>query len=323
MSPTPQQEDFLGNGLDPLPAQAEPQDAGDDPVFDAAAVDDPTFDEPVAVAVVETAALVHVLPADFPLPKLIKFVPDERLRVAIEQATTYALSIEVTGQEGIQRADLALGALRDALKNAAENFAEPKKLAHQLHKHITSKESEWCGPGEQAAKTVGHRVWQETRRLEQIEADKRRKEQEEANRKAREDARKEAEAAAAAQAPEPVVEELKRQAEVATAPPVTRPAPVAPMRSSTTVTKWKCRIAGTPADAEPNPEMAELTAAQKAAVLEAMAEVVASGGRDLTIFDLNWKVLNQRASADKGTFSIKGFESYEDGGVRGKGGRRS
>jgi hypothetical protein len=321
MSPTPQQEDFLGNSLDPLPAPAEPQDASDDPVFDAAAVDDPTFDEPIAIAVVETAALVQVLPADFPLPKLIKFCPDERLRVAIEQATAYALAIDVTGPEGIQRADLALGKLRDALKDAAESFAEPKKLAHQLHKHITTKESEWCGPGEQAAMTVGNRIWQEKRRLEQEAAEARRKEQAEADRHAREAARKEAEAAAAAKAPEPIIEELKRQAEVATAPPVARTASVAPMRSNTTVTTWKARPASATADRDPNPEIADMNAAETADVMTLLQAIVA-GRAPLRAIAVDYRYLNARAKADKKTMDIPGFVAFEEGSARGKGGRR-
>jgi hypothetical protein len=266
-------------------------------------------------------ALMQVLPADFPLPALIKFVPNPLLRTRAEQAAAYALSIEVAGPEGLQRADVALTTLRASQKAIEEHFAEPKEIANRLHKSITGTLSDWLTPGKAAVETVGRKVYQEQRRLDAIAAEERRKAQAEADRIARENARREAEAAAKAQAPAQVVEELKRQAETTTAPPVSTPAATATaMRSSSVVKTWKCRVAGTPADAEANPKMAELSPAQRDQVINAMKAVIA-GQQPITLFEVNWTALNARAKAEKSTFAIPGFEAYEAGGVRAKGGR--
>jgi hypothetical protein len=180
---------------------------------------------------------------------------------------------------------------------------------------------EWLESGEAAVKTVGGRIYTEQRRLEAIEAEARRKAQEEADRKAREDAKRESEAAAKQNAPAPIVEELKRQAETATAPPVTTYAGSAPvLRGNTAVGTWKCRLKGTPAEVEPNPKMAELTPAQRAQVRIAM-QAVLDGKAPLTTFEINWPALNKRAVSDKSTLDIAGFESFEAGSVRAKGRR--
>lgn len=318
---TPRQEDFLGDALDGPAAAA----VKDDPVFEHGPVaDDPVFESAALTAQedVQATPLVEILPADFPLPLLTRFVADRRLKERAEKATAYALSIDVAGPKGLQRADLALGTLREAQKAIEAHFEEPASVANQLHKALTGKRGEWLTPGADAIKTVGNRVWQEQRRLEREEADRRRAEQEEADRQARESARKEAEAAAAAQAPEPVVEELKRQAEVATAPPVQRSTPVATMRTTTTVTTHKARLASSTADREPNPEIADLNPAELADVMTLLQAIVA-GQAPVNCIELSWKYLNARAKADKSRLNIPSIVAYEDGGVRGKGGRRS
>jgi hypothetical protein len=264
--------------------------------------------------------IAEVLPADFELSALLKFVPNQALKAQADQATAYALSLDAKGAEGLQRADRALTVLREAQAAITENFREPTERAHAIHKTLTSKRSEWLKPGEDALKLVGRRVWEEERRLEAIETEKRRKAQEEADKAAREAAVREAEAAAKANAPAVVVEELKKQAETATAPPVT--STFAPSLSGTsTVTKWKGRIAGTPADAEPHPDMDQITPAQRLQVIEAMKGVIA-GTVPITFFGFNWKNIDARTTADKTTFNVPGFEAWQDGGARSKG-RRS
>jgi len=260
---------------------------------------------------------MEVLPADFQLPALIKFVPNPALRIAADQAATYALSVAIDGAEGLQRADLALSALRTNLKAIEEHLEEPIGIANALHKRLTSVRAEWQAQGKTALQTVGSRVYLEQRRLEALAAEERRKAQAEADQAARAAARREAEAAAKAQAPAPVVEELKRQAETATAPPIATPAAVPSMRGSTTVTSWKARLTGTPGDAKPNPTMDALSVPQRHRVLELLRAIL-DGKAPLTALDLNWSYLNKRAKADKNTLTIAGIEAFEEGSVRAK-----
>lgn len=275
---------------------------------------------PVAVAPV---ALMEVLPADFPLPALTKFVPNPLLKVRAEEAANYALSVDVTGPEGIQRADVALTALRASQKAIEECFAEPVDIANQLHKRLTGLRAEWLAPGKAAVETVGRKIYQEQRRLEAIAAEERRKAQAEADRLAREQARREAEAAAKAKAPATVVEELKRQAETATAAPVATPATVAPpvMRGTTVVKTWKARFAGCSTSAVAQPDTDEMDAAQ-IEQFKALLAAIVIGKAPITAVSPNWSVLNGRAKSDKSTLSIPGIEAYEDGAVRAKGGRK-
>jgi hypothetical protein len=326
--PFSQQDDKAAPLGDPLTGEpnrteeAEPEIGLDDepsiPLVDEA---DPATSPPTSrVQAVEAAALVEVLPADFPLSPLMRFVPDSRLKLAVNDATAYALGIQVTGAEGIERADRALTALRGSLKACVDNFAEPADIANRLHKWITGTRAEWTQAGDVAVKTVGQRIFSEQRRLEQLAAEERRRAQELADRQAREAADREVKAAEAAKAPTPVVEELKRQAETATAPPVHVPTSAPAMRGNTTIATWKARIAGTPEDAEPNPKMAELTSAQIAKVFT-LIESVLSGDAPITVFELNWSVLNGRAKADKGTLRMAGIEAFEQGSVRAKGRR--
>jgi hypothetical protein len=281
--------------------------------------------EPGLAQVPETAiapmGLVEILPADFKLPALIKFVPNPALRIAADEAATYALGVVVEGPDGLQRADLALAALRAGVKAIDEHFEEPAQIANQLHKHITSTRAEWQAAGKAAVETVGRRIWTEQRRLDELAAAERRKAQDEADRKAREDAKREAEAAAKANAPAPVVKELQRQAETATAPPVAQSAVAPPaLRNSSTVTTWKARIAGTPGSDEPNPDIAALSPAQRLQVFELLKAII-DGKAPLAVLAIDWSYLNKRAKADKGTLAIPGIEAFEDGGVRAKGSR--
>lgn len=279
---------------------------------------EPASPVPPSTEALEPARLMEVLPADFRLPALIKFVPNGALRVAAEQAASYALSVAVEGAEGLKLADLAVATLRASLKAIDEHLEEPIGIANELHKRLTGVRSEWKATGAAAVNTVGSRIYTEQRRLEHIAQEERRRIQAEADRVTRENARREAEEAEKAKAPAPVVEELKRQAEVATAAPVSLPLSMpAPLANSTTVKTWKARIVGTPGSEEANPTMAELTAAQRQTVLAAMKDVV-EGRAPMAAFEINWSYLNNRAKADKSTLAIPGFEAVEIGSVRAK-----
>lgn len=269
----------------------------------------------------EPAPLMQVLPADFELPKLIRFVPDVRLKEAADAATRYALAVEVSGPEGVARADVALTALRTSLNAISENFVDAAKLANDLHKQITGKRAEWLEPGTNAVRVVGNRIATEQLRLKRIADEERRRLQEEEDRKARELARKRAEEAAKANAPKPVVDEMRKKAETVTAPPVATTAAEPPKLSGQTVVKtWMSRVVGTPADAEPNPTIAEMSPALLAEVM-VLLKAITEGRAPITAIEINWSVCNQRAKSDKSTMNIPGLEAFESVGVRAKGRR--
>lgn len=273
-------------------------------------------------ASVNTSALMQVLPADFPLPTLIRFVPDLALRQAVEEAATYALSLDVTGADGLQRADVAVTATRTAMKVVEEHFEEPTAIANRLHKQLTGVRGEWLERGATAVRAVGNRIYAEKQRLDTIERERRRKEQEEADRQAREQARREAEAAERAKAPAPVVEQLKKQAETATAAPVPRQTYDMPQTRNTTVTSYGVRFIGTPAeDDEPNPDVEALSTLQRTQFLE-LLKAVLDGKAPIAAVAPNWSYLNKRVKADKDTFTMAGLEMFKEGGIRAKGGRR-
>lgn len=265
-------------------------------------------------------ALMQVLPADFPLPTLIRFVPDPALRTAAEQAAKYALSLEIVGDEGVTRGDAACTALRASLKGIEAHFEQPAEIANRLHKQITGTRAEWCAAGKAALDTVGRRVATEQRRLQAEEAERRRKAQEEEDRKARERAREEAKAAEQAQAPAPVVQELKRQAETATAPPVPVSAPAPKLSGSSVTGTWKARFKGTSGDPEPNPTTEQMTPVQKKAFMDLLRAIV-DGEHQLVGVQPDWKYWGARAKSDKSTLDAPGIEAFEDLGLRGKASR--
>lgn len=292
--------------------------------------------EPPPAALVSTA-LVEILPADFPLPLLAKFIPNPALRAKAEEATTYALGLAVEGQAGLQRADTALSALRATVKDIDDHFTEPCDIAHKLHKRLTAIRGEWTESAMAAIRTVGSRMYTEQTRLERLAAEERRQAQAEADRLVREAAQREAQAAEAARAPAPVVEEMKRQAETVTAPPVMLPASSpAPMRGSTIVKTWKARLAGTLLLEEPQPDVETIGPTQKRAAFDLFVGAAAQLAKDLQLtlepdyltkcrptplgaVAINWSYLDRRAKADKSTLAIPGIEAYEEGGVRAKG----
>jgi hypothetical protein len=275
--------------------------------------------EPAVAAASAPVALMEVLPAGFPLPSLIKFCPDPALRLAADTAAKYALSLEVREAEGVQRADVALTTLRASLKAIDGHFEEPADIANRLHKQITGTRAEWCAAAKAALDTVSRRVAVEQRRLQAEEQERRRRAQEEEDRKERERRRLEAEAAAKAQAPAPVVEELRRQAQTATAPPVAE-APATKLTGSSVVGTWKARPKGTSGADEPNPCIEQLTAPQKAQVMNLLRAIV-DGEHPLVGIQVDWSYWNKRAKADKSTLDAPGIEAYEDLGLRGKSSR--
>src|SRR4051812_42736393 len=74
------------------------EDEGDDVVIEEEETTEPTPDPPATAASVDEAiqsvALVEVLPADFQLPLLTKFVPDQRLKAALDTAVAYAIGLD-------------------------------------------------------------------------------------------------------------------------------------------------------------------------------------------------------------------------------------
>lgn len=271
--------------------------------------------EPSAEAAV-SQALVEILPADFPLPLLTKFVPDPALRAAAETAAREALSITVSGPEGLQHADSALTTVRATVKAISAHFEDPTSTAYALHKRLTTVRGEWTAEAEQAVNLVGQRIFSEQRRLEAIAAEDRRLAQAQEDRKAREAARRDAEAAARAHSPAQVVEELQRHAESVTAPPVAPPASAPPaLKGTTVISTWRARLKGTPDEAQPKVE--EFSPAQRMAFLDYLRAVV-DGRAPLNGCECNWSYFNKRAVADKATFQITGFEAVECGGARAK-----
>jgi hypothetical protein len=266
-------------------------------------------------------SVAEILPQDFPLPRLIRFVPDHRLKIALDVAVETALAIEVGSDEGLVAADVALARVRETIRTTVEHFSDAAEIANALHKGITSKRAEWTKPGDDCVKIVGDRIASEIRRLEAIKAAERREAQRLADAAAREEARKKAEAAQAQAAPPHVVERLQEVARTTAAPPLPQQTYAPPRLANTSVVKtWKARIQGTPGDADQNPAMADLTPDQMERIKELM-QAAWSGSQAMTLFEINWKALNDRAKSDKGTFNIPGVESYEDTGTRGKGRR--
>jgi len=259
------------------------------------------------------ARAVEILPADFPLPRLIKFVPDARKRERLEQAAAAALAVDITAETGIAAADFALGIVRGHLEAVRQDFEEPRKLAHDLHVRITRALAESTAAADAAIKTIGARIFAETRRRETL----RRQAQAEADRVERE--RLERAAAAAEKNSPALAESLRRQAETATAAPVAAETPA--LSSSVPVGTWRGRPVGTAPEADPNPAIAELTAGQLESVYALLAHIVRER-RDITAIELNYKTINARARAEKSVFSLPGFEAIEIGGARAKGGKR-
>lgn len=266
--------------------------------------------------------LMQILPADFPLPRLIKFVPNLEVKARLDAAVAHLGGVVVSGLDGLAAADIAMEAVRQSIKAAELEFADAAADAHNIHKAITGARADWVAAGTAVLARKGADVAREKRRLDDLERDQARQAQEQANRVERERLAAEAERQASLGAPAAVVEVMKTQAAVAQAPPPLRPvsSAAAVMTHSTGVKEWKARLQGTLADDEQQPEMFDLTAAQIVSVRAAML-ASATTGENLGFFDINWPAVKARAKADGKTFKVAGFEAYEDYSTRAKGQR--
>jgi len=261
----------------------------------------------------------RVLGGGFPLETLLTFLPDPKLKARADRLAAAALAIEVKGLDGIAAADAALVPVRQAVGDIKEQFREPCDLSNQLHKRMTGLRGEFLYEAEGAVDQVGRRIYAETRRLEAIAVEARRKAQEDADRQERERARLAAEAAEKAKAPAPVVQELTRRAETAVAAPVPVAAPIAPA-NSTVAAKWKARLVGTTGGDDAEPATKQMSDAQRASML-LLVQAVAEGRASLSLLEINWSVANKRASAEGTTMQVPGLEAYDAGGLRAKRGR--
>lgn len=277
--------------------------------------------EAIAESTALVPMLVEVLPADFPLPLLIRFVPDLRLKKAAADMAARVLAVEVGLDDGPTLLDEALTNCRGSVKAIEADFDEPTKVANRLHKRLTTMLGEWCEVPKNAIVVGNRRLFDEQGRRQAIADEARRKAQDEANRQAREAALKEAEAAAKQRAPVEVVEELKRQAETATAPPVAATGPP-PLKGSSAVVPWKARLLGTPADGDPHPKIEDLSPTQRQHVLELLKAIVEGRAPLAAIDGLDWGYLDKRADHERTTMAIPGLEAFAAGGMRAKGGRR-
>lgn len=284
--------------------------------------------EPEALAPAEALArlpLMDVLPADFPIPLLAAFIPNPALRVQADDATRYALSVEVRGAEGLTAADDALTVLRGTQKAITECFAQPVEIANDLHRRLTGIRGDWLKPGVEAIETVGRKVYVETQRLKALADEERRKAQQKADDEARAAARKRVEDAKKAQAPAAVVENLKAQAETVKAAPVMGATSAPPKLAGTSVVKkWTCTLAGTPREAEnQQPSVEEMDKAQQVVWLGVLKAIVEHqpGAPPLSVATPNWRSVSARAKSDESTFDIPGFDAYDAGGTRAKGSR--
>ena len=307
--------------------KSEADPAGEDELAQPPPEDDlsppPEEEEPHAAAAhPPVQQLMEILPADFPLPSLIKFAPDTRIRQAADADAVKLLELQVTDETSMRVVEACLDRQRQHKATIEALFKEPCAVANQLHKHLTGLRGDWLARTEQAIATGNDRVLQLQRRLAREEAEARRRAQEEADRQAREEARRAAEAAKKAEAPAAVVQELEFEAQHATAPPIQQTAVTPTLTRSTVVENWQPRLTATDRAApELQPCMAQLSPAEQACVRTAMKAVL-EGRNPLTIFEINWSVICKRAKADKKTFSLEGFVAEDLGAVRAKRGPR-
>lgn len=284
--------------------------------YDADAQEHETSPQPEAIAAIEPGlALMQALPADFPLARLLQFVPDLALKRRVETAAEAALAVSVLGAAGVSAAEQALEPVRSALKAVEDGFEFPTNAAYQLHKRLTGLRGDFSKSGADALVLVGRRIVDENRRLTAEAEAERRRQQAEADRHAREDATRAAKEAERAQAPPAVVQTLTRQAQTAVAPPVTRhPGPA--MASSSVVERWKARFQDV-VDGEPNPCVADMTPEQQIEA-RALLVAIAQGQQPLAGIEINWSYWNKRAAAEKTTMAVPGLEAFDEGGLRAK-----
>lgn len=281
----------------------------------------PLDDEPVKPAELAIATAAELLPADSPLPLLIRFVPNQALRASADADAESALAIQVTDDRTCQAMDHALARQRAHKSAIEQHFEEPTAAANRLHKSLTGQRALFLERSELAIRQGGERIWAFNKRKEREAAEERLRLQAEADRQAREAMQREAEAARSAGAPATLIEQLQGQSETITAPPVatTVSTPRETLRGTTVVDTWKVRLKGTLSSAmvmQPE-KTADMTDAERASVLELLKAIV-EGKAPLSLIRVDWTTANQRVKADKGTLAIPGLLPYEAGGTRGK-----
>lgn len=266
--------------------------------------------------------LQRALPDSFDLQLLLRFLPDPLLKKKLDAEAARAVQLVVTGPSGLKAADASLVAMRAAIKEIETCFDEPTSLANSLHKRLTGLRSDFCANGEAAIKRLNASVYAENQRVEREAEAIRRKNQEAADADARKAAFAAAEEAKKTGMPAEVVQEMQAAAQTVTASPIAAP-PRPAMTGSTAAPKWMARLKDTLPEAEPNPDVADMTPAQLASLKELLAAVV--GGAEspaAVIKTLNWGYLNTKAKAEKTTLALPGLEAFDAGSVRAKPGRR-
>lgn len=277
---------------------------------------EPELAEPEVVPDGEVV-LARSLPLGFNLPALLRFLPDVRLKQKADAAAAEALAIDVTAEGGLVHADNALVPLRASIAAIEVGFEDPVSLANQLHKRLTGLRGDFSKVASDALALVSRRIYAEKKRQDDLAREAQRQAQEVANAQARAEAAAAAKAAQQAGQSKQVVTVLKQQAKVAVAAPVVSPLPAPVLASTSTVPKWKARFVGTPAEAEPNPEVGALTEAQQGQ-MRGLIQAVLDGKAPLAFFQINWSLINKKAQAEKTTFLVPFLEAFDEGGTRAK-----
>lgn len=270
----------------------------------------------------EPMPLMQILPADFRLPVLTRFVPDLAIKKALDDALVYLQAIEIEGQgrEGITRADAGLSEVNARIAAAEAHFEDPASIAFELHRHVTGTRASWVTDAKAVVKSKGNAVWKEGERLKAEAAKEQRRIQDEANAKARQEAEEAAALAKKNQAPPAVVQKLEERAKTATAPPVPAPVSAAPlMTDNSVVTTYKAKFVSTPDDAEGvHPDITKLSPAELGDI-KVLLKAIVDGRTDLlSLLSIEWGKLDKLAVSQEGTFSVPGFVAFKTGGTRKK-----
>jgi hypothetical protein len=247
------------------------------------------------------------------LQALLGFLPDVKMKRELTALADAALAVKVEGKAGVEAADAALVPLRDGIKNVMACFAQPVSEANALHKRLTGLRADFIASGEIALDHVGRCIVAETRRLDAEAAAVERQTQMLADESAKKTAAAAVKMAEEQNAPPLVVEALKAQAEVATAPPVALGNARPSLKGASISTKRKARLKSSPEGSEPNPATKDLTDAEIPSVMLVLQAIV-NGKAPLSYIDLNWGIINRDANA--GAFSVPGLETFEDGSLR-------
>lgn len=268
----------------------------------------------------QAAPLAQSLPPDLKLEPLLQFVPDVAMKERLLSLAEDVASIDVTKDDGLQRADKGVADLKAGIAEIAKCFEYPCSLANRLHKRLTGLRTDFTKRAEEVADATARAIKVEVRRRERVAEEARIAAQAAADEEVRRTMSFAAEGAKAQGAPKQIVEALLRSAETATAPPVRSPVPVPKLENSTLARKIIARFKGTPDDcAEPHPKMADLTPEQQEKVLEMMRGCI-NRTLPMVAFEINWKELDAMASSQRATLDVFGIEAYDEGSLRKKGG---